>query len=171
MLPRLKRNASAYAADFEVFRNGKLTSWSAISWSAYGPGNFPFTFRQKPGPKNALGKVKFMLPNKHDIYLHDTPSKDKFLQTSRAFSHGCIRLSRPIDFAYSLTERIGWSPERVDAVLDTGKTTRAALPAKIPVHLMYGTAFRGDAGTIEFRPDVYGRDRKLYNALFAQPTS
>ena len=66
---------------------------------AHGSGNFPFTFRQKPGPKNALGKVKFMLPNKHNIYLHDTPSKDKFLQTTRAFSHGCIRLSRPIDFA------------------------------------------------------------------------
>jgi len=172
MLPRLKQNPSAYAADFEVFRNGKLTSWGSIGWASYGPGNFPFTFRQKPGPKNALGKVKFMLPNKHDIYLHDTPSKDKFLQTSRAFSHGCIRLSRPIDFAYDITSRIqGWSKSRVNEVLAGEKTTRAMLPKKIPVHLMYGTAFRGDAGTIEFRPDVYGRDRKLYNALFGQPTS
>lgn len=172
MLPRLKRNPSAYASDFEVFRNGKLTSWGSISWASFGPGNFPFTFRQKPGPKNALGKVKFMLPNKHDIYLHDTPSKDKFLQTSRAFSHGCIRLSRPIDFAYEITSRIsGWSKARVNEVLASEKTTRAMLPKKIPVHLMYGTAFRGDAGTIEFRPDVYGRDRKLYNALFGQPTS
>ena len=80
--------------------------------------------------------------------------------------------SRPIDFAYDITARIsGWSQERVDDVLATEKTTRAMLPKKIPVHLMYGTAFRGDAGTIEFRPDVYGRDRKLYNALFGQPTS
>jgi len=172
MLPRLKRNPSAYAADFEVFRNGKLASWGSINWASHGPGNFPFTFRQKPGPKNALGKVKFMLPNKHDIYLHDTPSKDKFLQTARAFSHGCIRLAKPIDFAYDITSRIsGWSKKRVDETLAGGKTTRAVLPRKIPVHLIYGTAFRGDAGTIEFRPDVYGRDRKLYNALFGQPTS
>ncbi|MBL8905199.1 MAG: L,D-transpeptidase family protein [Rhizobiales bacterium] len=172
MLPRLKQNPFAYAADFEIFRNGKLTTWDAIDWSSHGPGNFPFTFRQKPGPKNALGRVKFMLPNKHDIYLHDTPSKDKFLQTSRAFSHGCIRLSEPVEFAYDITARIpGWSKQRVNDVLAAGETARAMLPKKIPVHLIYGTAFRGDAGTIEFRPDVYGRDRKLYNALFGQPTS
>ena len=61
-----------------MFVNGALSSWGSIDWCAYGPGKFPFTFRQRPGPKNALGKVKFMLPNKHNIYLHDTPSKDKF---------------------------------------------------------------------------------------------
>ena len=74
-----------------MFVNGALSSWGSIDWDAYGPGKFPFTFRQRPGPKNALGKMKFMLPNKHNIYLHDTPSKDKFASTSRAFSHGCIR--------------------------------------------------------------------------------
>jgi L,D-transpeptidase YcbB len=172
MLPRLRRDPYAYAAEFDIFHGGTLTGWGGIDWSAYGPGNFPFTFRQRPGPTNALGKVKFMLPNKHNIYLHDTPSKDKFLATSRAFSHGCIRLSKPIEFAYTLTRDIkGWSPDRVDAVLRSGKTTRVSLPAKLPVHLVYATAFLGDGGTIEFRPDVYGRDRKLYNALFAKPTS
>ena len=78
MLPKLRANPFAYAADFDVFVNGALSSWGSIDWVAYGPGKFPFTFRQRPGPKNALGKVKFMLPNKHNIYLHDTPSKDKF---------------------------------------------------------------------------------------------
>ena len=171
MLPKLRANPFAYANDFDVFMNGKLASWLSIDWSAYGPGKFPFTFRQRPGPKNALGKVKFMLPNKHNIYLHDTPSKDKFLQTTRAFSHGCIRLSRPIDFAYRMVGEIaGWPKAKIDAVLAGGKTTRVSLPYKIPVHLIYGTAFEGVNG-IEFRPDIYGRDRKLEAALSGKPSS
>jgi murein L,D-transpeptidase YcbB/YkuD len=172
MLPKLRRNPMAYAADFEVFMNGKLTSWGGINWNAYGAGKFPFTFRQKPGPKNALGKVKFMLPNPHNIYLHDTPSKDKFLATERAFSHGCIRLSRPMDLANRLVGGIaGWPQPRIDAAFASGKTTRVPLPKRIPVHLIYATAFEGDGGSIEFRPDVYGRDRKLDAALSGKPSS
>ncbi|CAN5454351.1 L,D-transpeptidase family protein [soil metagenome] len=173
MLPKLRANPFAYAEDFEVFADGALTSWGAINWASYGAGNFPFTFRQKPGPKNALGKVKFMLPNQHNIYLHDTPSKEKFSQTSRAFSHGCIRVSRPVDLAYDLGPDMkgGWSPDRMQAVWATNKTTRAPLGRKIPVHLIYATAFKGDAAMVEFRPDVYGRDLKLYNALFGKPTA
>jgi L,D-transpeptidase YcbB len=171
MLPKLRANPFAYANDFDVFVNGKLGSWDSIDWNAYGPGRFPFTFRQNPGPKNALGKAKFMFPNVHNIYLHDTPAKDKFASTSRAFSHGCIRLSKPIDLAHTLIEAIpGWSADRVDEVLANGKNTKVPLQRKIPVHLIYATAFKGDNG-IEFRPDVYGRDRKLYNALFGKPSS
>lgn len=171
MLPKLRANPFAYAVDFDVFMSGKLVSWGAIDWNAYGPGNFPFTFRQHPGPKNALGRVKFMLPNPHNIYLHDTPAKDKFLQTTRAFSHGCIRLSRPMDFAYRMVGKIaGWPKSRIDQALASGKTTRVPLPAKIPVHMIYATAFEGVNG-IEFRPDVYGRDRKLDAALSGKPSS
>ena len=133
MLPKLRSNPFAYAADFDVFVNGALSSWGSINWDAYGPGKFPFTFRQRPGPKNALGKVKFMLPNKHNIYLHDTPSKDKFASTSRAFSHGCIRLSRPIELAHTLIGEVpGWSGALVDGVLASGKLTRVSLPTHIP---------------------------------------
>ena len=171
MLPKLRNNPYAYAADFDVFVNGALSDWGGIDWYAYGPGKFPFTFRQRPGPKNALGKVKFMLPNVHNIYLHDTPAKDKFASTSRAFSHGCIRLSRPIDLAHTIIGAIpGWSSERVDEVLASGQNTKVSLPRPIPVHLIYSTAFKGENG-IEFRPDVYGRDRKLYNALFGRSSS
>ena len=171
MLPKLRQNPSAYAAEFDVFMNGKLSSWGSINWAAYGPGRFPFTFRQHPGPRNALGRVKFMLPNKHDVYLHDSPAKDKFLQTTRAFSHGCIRLSRPIDFAYTIVGGIaGWPRNKIDATIASGKTTRVPLPVKLPVHLIYATAFDGVNG-VEFRPDVYGRDRKLYAALFGKPSS
>jgi L,D-transpeptidase YcbB len=172
MLPRLRGDRNAYAGEFEVFRSGVLASWGGIDWSSVGPGKFPFTFRQKPGPKNALGKVKFMLPNKHNIYLHDTPAKDKFSATTRAFSHGCIRLSKPVELAYTVgRENAGWSEQKTAAAFKSGKTTRAILQRKIPVHLIYATSFKGDAGVIEFRPDVYGRDRKLYNALFGKPSS
>ena len=171
MLPRLRQNPFAYAEDFDVFMNGRLVSWGSVSWVSYGPGNFPFTFRQRPGPKNALGKVKFMLPNPHNIYLHDTPAKEKFLSTTRAFSHGCIRLSRPLDFAYTIVGSLpGWSKARIDATIAAGRTVQVPLPRRIPVHLIYATAFKGENG-IEFRPDVYGRDRKLYAALFGRPES
>jgi L,D-transpeptidase YcbB len=171
MLPKLRVNPYAYANDFDVFVNGKVGSWDAISWNAYGPGKFPFTFRQNPGPRNALGKAKFMFPNVHNIYLHDTPAKDKFASTSRAFSHGCIRLSKPTELAHTLVDVIaGWSPERLDQALASGENTKVVLPRKIPVHLIYATAFKGENG-IEFRPDVYGRDRKLYNALFGKSSS
>lgn len=172
MLPKLKRNPSAYAGDFEVFMNGKLTSWGGINWNSYGRGNFPFTFRQKAGPKNALGKVKFIFPNPYNIYFHDTPAKDKFLATARAFSHGCIRLSRPMDLAFRLLgDDAGWAPQKIDAAFASGKTTRVTLPQHIPVHLIYATAFQGDGGSIEFRPDIYGRDRKLEAALSGKPSS
>jgi L,D-transpeptidase YcbB len=168
MLPKLKADPYAYAQEFELFVNGKLAQWGSVNWAGYGPGNFPFLFRQKPGPKNALGKVKFMLPNAHNIYLHDTPAKDKFANTTRAFSHGCIRLSRPGDLAYELlADEVGMSPGEVDAIWAAGQTTKVDLPQPIPVHLVYATAFSTNNG-IEFRPDVYGRDKKLYQALFGR---
>ena len=171
MLPKLKANPFAYAAEYEVFVNGKLSNWAGINWASYGQGAFPFTFRQKPGPTNALGRVKFMFPNAHNIYLHDTPARDKFAFTTRAFSHGCIRLSRPVDLAYDLIARLpGWSRERIDAVLASGITTRVTLPTPLPVHLVYATAFKGERG-VEFRPDIYGRDRKLSLALFGRSPS
>ncbi len=171
MLPKLKANPLAYADEFDVFANGKLASWGSINWASYGSGSFPFTFRQRPGPKNALGKVKFMFPNKHNIYLHDTPAKDKFANTTRAFSHGCIRLSRPTDLAYALLgDELGMSPAIVNAIWASNQTKQIALPRKIPIHIVYATAFATDNG-IEFRTDVYGRDRKLYAALFGRTGS
>jgi L,D-transpeptidase YcbB len=171
MLPKLRADPNHYADDFEVFANGKLASWGSINWGGYGAGSFPFTFRQKPGPKNALGKVKFMLPNPHNIYLHDTPAKDKFANSTRAFSHGCIRLVDPIGLAYRLLgEKKGMSEQDIDAIWAGGETTKVILPRKIPIHLVYATAFASDNG-IEFRTDVYGRDKKLYAALFGRAGS
>jgi L,D-transpeptidase YcbB len=131
MLPKLRANPFAYAQEFDVFNNGRLSSWNGINWNAYGPGRFPFTFRQRPGPSNALGKVKFMLPNSHNIYLHDTPAKDKFANTTRAFSHGCIRLSQPEQLAYSLLgSKLGMTPAMIQTIWAGGKTQQVALPRK-----------------------------------------
>ncbi len=171
MLPKIKADPYHYADEFELFANGKLADWGSVNWSGYGGGSFPFTFRQKPGAKNALGKVKFMLPNKHNIYLHDTPAKDKFANSTRAFSHGCIRLSRPGDLAYKLLgDKKGMSSGEINGIWADGQTTKVVLPQKIPIHLVYATAFASDNG-IEFRTDVYGRDKKLYNALFGRAGS
>jgi L,D-transpeptidase YcbB len=168
MLPKIQANPYQYAEEFDLFINGKLGDWGSVNWSGVGQGNFPYTFRQRPGPKNALGKVKFMLPNKHNIYLHDTPAKDKFASTARAFSHGCIRLSDPTQLAYSLLgEKLGMASGEIDAIWADGRTQQVKLPKQIPVHLVYATAFATGNG-IEFRPDVYGRDRKLYDALFGR---
>jgi L,D-transpeptidase YcbB len=171
MLPKLVANPYAYAEDFDLLAGGKVVDWGSINWANYGPGTFPFIFRQRPGPKNALGKVKFMLPNSHNIYLHDTPAKDKFANATRAFSHGCIRLAQPADLAYSLLgSKLGMTPNLIDTIWAQGKTQKVTLPQQIPVHLVYATAFSSERG-IEFRADVYGRDRKLYQALFGRSTS
>jgi len=170
MLPKLRTNPYALGDEFDVFVGGRLSDFGSVDWNAVGPGNFPVTFRQKPGPKNALGRAKFMLPNKYNIYLHDTPSRSTFDDTVRTFSHGCVRLSRPIELADAILrdQRPDWTPSRVEAVLASGKTTRVDLPEHIPVHIIYATAWRGENGLVHFRPDIYGGDRKLYAALFAQ---
>ena len=112
-----------------------------------------------------------MLPNRHSIYLHDTPAKDKFASNSRAFSHDCIMLSRPIDLSHMIIGEIpGWSNERVYAVLTSGLNTKVVLPRKNPVHLIYATAFKDENG-VEFQPDVYGRVRKPYAALIGRSSS
>jgi murein L,D-transpeptidase YcbB/YkuD len=172
-LPKLKTNPSILrTGGFEVFRNGKSVSPQAIDWTRLSKTNFPYTLRQKPGPKNALGRVKFMFPNEFAVYLHDTPSHSLFDRASRAFSSGCIRLERPLDLAEAvLGDTSGWDRGRIEAVLASGKNTRASLANHLPVHLTYSTAWSGEGGTIHFRPDIYGRDNALGKALFGQSPS
>lgn len=125
--------------------------------------------RQKPGPGNALGRVKFLFPNSYDIYLHDTPSKGAFARESRAFSHGCIRLSRPKDFAeYLLKADSAWPPERISKAMAGTKEITVTLPreARRPVFITYFTAWVAE-GELNFRDDVYGIDAKLDKELFA----
>ena len=171
MLPMLQADPFHYAAQFDVLQGGRKLDWGSIDWMQYTPGGrLPFTFRQHPGPRNALGMVKFMLPNKHSIYLHDTPSRGLFARKTRAFSHGCIRVYKPLKLAASLLAPQGWNAARIAAVIASRETVKVSLRRKLPVHILYMTAF-ARKGRVHFRPDIYGRDRKLYNAIFARPTS
>ena len=172
ILPKLQKNPDHLKADFEVLQGGKPVERYAIDWSQYTTRNIPYVFRQKPGPKNALGRLKFILPNKHAIYLHDTPSKSLFGQKKRAFSHGCVRVHNPVKFADKILSTVpGWSPARIRQVLASRKLTQIKLPKHLPVHIVYATVWAGKNGAINFRPDIFGRDKKLYRALFAKPTS
>ncbi len=165
-LPKLKQNPAArQAAGFEAVRGGQVYQLTQIDWSQYGPGNFPFQLRQRPGPTNALGRVKFMFPNQFNVYLHDTPSRGAFAADSRAFSHGCVRLSRPLDLATEvLAGNPGWNRRHIEAVVDGGDRTTVNLAQPLPIHITYLTAWVDD-GTPNFRNDVYEQDAKLINAL------
>ncbi len=106
------------------------------------------------------------------VYLHDTPSRALFAKTQRAFSHGCIRVYKPLEFGETILRDVpGWDLNKLQQVVETRKTTRVRLPKKIPVHIVYATAWRGEGGSVEFRQDIYGRDKKLYNAIFGKETA
>ena len=165
-LPRLRSNPGALAAQgFEAVHGNRVIPVSAVNWSRYGPGNFPFQLRQRPGPRNALGQVKFLFPNQFNVYLHDTPSRSLFARPERAFSHGCIRLSRPIDLAEEvLARQDGWSRQRIDGVLASGERTVVNVETPLPVHIAYFTAWV-ENGQANFRSDIYEQDEKLVAAL------
>ena len=166
-LPVLRRNPGALGYLEIVDSRGRKADRSA-GFAQYTERNFPFSMRQKPGPRNALGFVKFMFPNKYNIYLHDTPEKSLFQRDVRAFSHGCIRLQQPFDFAYTLLARQEDDPEGFfQSILRTGRETRVDLEQPIPVHLIYRTAYTKPRGGMVYRDDVYGRDAKIRNALRA----
>jgi len=122
--------------------------------------------RQRPGPSNSLGLVKFLFPNSNNIYLHDTPSKSLFNETNRAFSHGCIRVSKPKDLAIRVLRQYPeWTPEKIDAAMHAGKEKYITLERTIPVFIGYFTAFIDEGGHANFRPDIYQRDKGLLDLL------
>lgn len=141
--------------------------WASMTGSDF---NRRYRLRQDPGPFNALGHVKFMFPNRHNVYLHDTPSRDLFERTARDFSSGCIRVDRALELAeYLLRDRPGWTRERIEEVARGNVERTVPLGAAVPVHLLYWTAWAGDDGTLHFRDDIYGRDNVVWLALTAPP--
>jgi murein L,D-transpeptidase YcbB/YkuD len=149
--------------------SGQVINRGAVNFGAYSASSFPFSMHQPPGPDNALGAVKFMFPNPWNIYLHDTPAKDLFGREVRAFSHGCIRLQQPREFAYHLLARQTRNPQGVfQEKLDSGDETRVNLAEPVPVHLEYRTAFTNVRGGLQFRRDIYGRDGRIWAKLEAE---
>ena len=143
--------------------DGQVIPSSAIDWAAYGD-RPPFGVQQPPGKGNALGELKFLFPNKHDIYMHDTPTKNLFAEQVRTFSHGCIRVQNPREFAVAI---LGWDRARVDKVTEGRKSQSIPLPQKIPVHITYFTAWPDSTGKISYFNDMYERDETIEKALAA----
>ena len=122
--------------------------------------------RQKPGKNNSLGLVKFMFPNSNNIYLHDTPSKSLFKKENRALSHGCVRVARAKDLAYTLLEDDEtWTTQKIDKAMNAGKESNYTLKRKIPVYIGYFTAWIGESGELNFYKDIYERDERLAKLL------
>lgn len=165
-LPLLKKNPNAAGHLKIVDSKGRVIDRGQINFGKYTAANFPFSMRQPPSDGNALGLVKFMFPNKWNIYLHDTPSKSLFAREVRAFSHGCIRLGQPFDFAYALLQAQTDDPRgQFQKALDSGQEQAIKLDVHVPVHIVYFTAFPSAKGQMNYRRDVYGRDAMLYDAL------
>ena len=165
-LPQLQNNPNAARNLLITDRSGRVIDRNAVDFSQYSATNFPFSMREPPNQGNALGLVKFMFPNRHNIYLHDTPAKRLFGREVRAYSHGCVRLADPFDFAYALLAAQVGNPEEVfQAHLATGRERRVDLEAPVPVHIVYRTAYTQADGRMQFRRDVYNRDSRIWNAL------
>lgn len=165
-LPELQQNPNAVSHLDVLDQQGRIVDRASVDFTQFTQSTFPFSMKQKPGSANALGKVKFMFPNRWNIYLHDTPQKSLFSREVRDFSHGCIRLNDPFEFAYTLLARQTGDPEGLfHRVLETGRETRVNLDQPVPVHLVYRTAIMPAHGKAQYRADVYGRDARIFDAL------
>ena len=165
-LPLLKENRNAVSQLEITDSSGRKINRGAVDFSQFDEQTFPFNMRQPPSKGNALGLVKFMFPNRYNIYLHDTPAKSLFSRNVRAFSHGCIRLNDPFDFAYALLAKQESNPKAFfQSLLATGEEATVNLKQPVPVHIMYRTAITSPDGPLQFRRDVYGRDARIWRAL------
>jgi len=168
LLPKIKKDPD-YLADRNMIvldRNGKQVDPAGIDWNSLSANRFPYTLRQQPGPDNALGRIKFMFPNEHAVYLHDTPSKSLFERDYRVFSHGCIRVQNPYRLAQILLDdNEKWSVEKIEAAVDSRVTQRIVLDRKIPIYLTYWTAAVDDDLEVNFSRDPYNRDGRVLAGL------
>jgi murein L,D-transpeptidase YcbB/YkuD len=149
-----------------IDRTGRVVDPGQVDWSSYSASNAPYLLRQDPGPRNALGRVKFIFPNGHSVFLHDTPNQALFNQTERAFSSGCIRVENALELArLVLNDEVGWNRKAIDKVVESGKIRTILLHEPIPVLLLYWTAWVGSDGQVNFRYDLYDRDKLVQKGL------
>ncbi|MEZ5330648.1 MAG: L,D-transpeptidase family protein [Thermoanaerobaculia bacterium] len=170
VLPEAREDLDAFLArGYEVLsgrgEDASVLDPRTVRWNDLDPENLDLRFRQVPGPTNALGNIKFLFPNQYNVYLHDTPADRAFAETERALSHGCVRVSRPLDLAaWVFAHEDGWDRARVEEVIDSGVHTAVALDEPIPVYILYWTAYVED-GEPQFRDDIYGIDAALEESL------
>jgi murein L,D-transpeptidase YcbB/YkuD len=159
LIPKIRKDPSYFANEhFSV-----MASWqspplnpAAVDWNSAEVVSYKFV--QDPGTFNALGVVRINMPNKYSVYMHDTPLKQLFSQSARAFSSGCVRVEKVLDLVAWLLGPQNWTPEKVQAAATDGQRINVTLTNSVPVHFVYLTAFVLDNGTVQFRPDIYGRD-------------
>ena len=169
LLPKIKANPAAFfsSKNYQVLASIKgrtqVIDPSKLDWDRVEADMV--RLRQTPGTRNALGNIKFMFPNQHAVYLHDTPSRSLFNRDYRAFSHGCVRVNKPFEFAdVILSQTSHWDASRIKAMLGS-KERRVNLTKKIPVHLVYFTTWMSHEGTLQLRSDIYGHNKKVKDAL------
>jgi len=168
ILPQLKKHRNYLSNhNLEIVTNDGLhVSESAINFNKYTT-DFPYIIRQKPGPNNSLGSVKFLFPNNYDIYLHDTPQKYLFDQSNPAFSHGCIRIQEPVKLAnFLLRDDANYSVKKVQALINQKHEQHIRLKNKVPIFIAYFTAWVDKNGKLNFRDDIYKHDQKMKMLLF-----
>ena len=171
ILPKVRKDPSYLRnKGFRVFKDwseaAEEIDGDSVDWSAVDGETLSFRFRQDPGPQNSLGRIKFMFPNKFDVYLHDTPERWLFGRAERDRSSGCIRVERPLDLAaYLLGDDPAWTREKILETIESGATRVIVLRKPLDVHLLYWTTWLDGEGRIQFRNDIYLRDAALDRAL------
>lgn len=171
IVPDIKRNRAYINRNHMKF----YSSWGkdayeipadSIKWDSIHANSFPYRVRQMPGAGNALGRIKFMFPNKYDVYLHDTPQRNLFNRTVRTFSHGCIRIEKPVEMAtYLLNDDNNWTQDSILSVINSGAQQTITLPHPVDVYICYWTSWVNSAGQTCFRRDIYGDDEHLLDFL------
>jgi murein L,D-transpeptidase YcbB/YkuD len=167
ILPIVKRNPGYLSRrGFNVYDyNGNRVSPTAINWSRYSR-NVPYSIRQRPGGRNALGRVKFMFPNDYFVYLHDTPNKSLFNKDIKTFSSGCIRVENPFELAeLLLNDKEKWNKKKIKKAINKRKTRTVFLDEPVPIMILYWTASADNEGNVYFMNDIYGRDKAILNLL------
>lgn len=169
LVPKLVGNPNYLERlDMEVVTaKGDLIDPTTIDWASVNEKTFKYIVRRRPGPKNDLGDVKFIFPNTNDIYLHDTPHDQLFSQASRDFSHGCVRVERPIDLAVYLLRNVpGYNRAKIKSIIAERKEKYVPVKQKLPVYLVYFTAEADSKGNVRFFEDIYGHDKILASQYF-----
>ncbi|MBA4395455.1 MAG: hypothetical protein C0407_18040, partial [Desulfobacca sp.] len=168
ILPQIRKDPGYLAKkNIKVYWNwsdqAKETDPMTVDWSRAKVNIFRYKFRQEPGPGNPLGRIKFIFPNDCEIYLHDTPTRHLFGRDRRDFSHGCIRIEKPVELAtYLLRNKETWTRKKILAEIRKGKRQVVMLPDPINVLIFYGTAWVDREGVIQFRNDIYRIDEIPY---------
>ncbi len=174
ILPKLRRNPAYLVREHIIVVDGPAGDpyGQSVNWRAVSAANLHYEFRQLPGEGNSLGLLKLEMPNPFSAYLHDTSARSLFARDERHLSHGCIRVQniRPLA-AYALYGAALDGMEKIDTAIAVGETRRIPLDKPLPVYVLYWTAMADTDGTPEFRPDVYGRDKRLIAALAGQPVN